>query len=124
MNSRWNDAEAANYPGDLGQRVYSSRLLGRDSALVLHGGGKNSHAQGPAEGSLVNFERGPGGAGHAGEIVRRQSGQRQFDVFRGECEPFFRCGFCLEFLPLECLGKSQKLAGRHQRHPLLPFGRE
>ena len=42
MNSRWNDAEAANYPGDLGQRVYSSRLLGRDSALVLHGGGNTS----------------------------------------------------------------------------------
>ena len=42
MNSRWNDAEAAQYPGDLGQRVYSSRLLGRDSALVLHGGGNTS----------------------------------------------------------------------------------
>ncbi len=42
MNSRWNDSEAAQYPGDLGQRVYSSRLLGRDSALVLHGGGNTS----------------------------------------------------------------------------------
>ena len=39
MKSRWNDQEAAAYAGDLGQRVYSSRLLGRDAALVLHGGG-------------------------------------------------------------------------------------
>ena len=42
MKSLWNDQEAAQYPGELGQRVYSSRLLGRDSALVLHGGGNTS----------------------------------------------------------------------------------
>ena len=42
MKSRWNDQEAAGYAGDLGQRVYSSRLLGRDAALVLHGGGNTS----------------------------------------------------------------------------------
>ena len=32
MKSRWSDAEAAAFPGDLGQRVYTSRLLGRDPA--------------------------------------------------------------------------------------------
>ncbi len=42
MNSRWNDAEAARFAGDLGQRVYSSRLLGQDPALVLYGGGNTS----------------------------------------------------------------------------------
>src|SRR5437868_6702139 len=42
MKSLWNDAEAAAYPGDLGQRVYTSRLLGRDKALVLHCGGNTS----------------------------------------------------------------------------------
>ncbi len=42
MKSLWNDQEAAAYPGDLGQRVYSSRLLGRDPSLVLHGGGNTS----------------------------------------------------------------------------------
>jgi rhamnose utilization protein RhaD (predicted bifunctional aldolase and dehydrogenase)/NAD(P)-dependent dehydrogenase (short-subunit alcohol dehydrogenase family) len=42
MQSRWNDAEAARYAGDLEQRVYSSRLLGADPALVLHGGGNTS----------------------------------------------------------------------------------
>ena len=38
----WNDDEAACYPGDLGLRVYTSRLLGRDKSLVLHGGGNTS----------------------------------------------------------------------------------
>lgn len=42
MKSLWNDAEAAQHAGPLGQRVYSSRLLGRDRSLVLHGGGNTS----------------------------------------------------------------------------------
>src|SRR5205807_1121673 len=40
--SLWSDAEAAEFAGDLEQRVYTSRLLGRDHALVLHGGGNTS----------------------------------------------------------------------------------
>ncbi len=42
VESLWNDDEAAGYPGDLGLRVYTSRLLGRDKTLVLHGGGNTS----------------------------------------------------------------------------------
>lgn len=42
MQSLWRDDEAAQHPGDLGQRVYTSRLLGRDKSLVLHGGGNTS----------------------------------------------------------------------------------
>ena len=42
VESLWNDDEAASYPGDLGLRVYTSRLLGRDKSLVLHGGGNTS----------------------------------------------------------------------------------
>src|SRR5437868_14315471 len=42
MESRWSDNEAAAHRGDLAQRVYSSRLLGRDKTLVLHGGGNTS----------------------------------------------------------------------------------
>jgi rhamnose utilization protein RhaD (predicted bifunctional aldolase and dehydrogenase)/NAD(P)-dependent dehydrogenase (short-subunit alcohol dehydrogenase family) len=42
MQSLWNDAEAATYEGPLGPRVYTSRLLGRDKSLVLHGGGNTS----------------------------------------------------------------------------------
>ncbi len=42
MKSLWNDTEAAQFPGELGQRVYTSRLLGRDKSLVLHGGGNTS----------------------------------------------------------------------------------
>lgn len=43
MNSLWNDTEAATFGTDpLGQRVYTSRLLGRNPELVLHGGGNTS----------------------------------------------------------------------------------
>jgi rhamnose utilization protein RhaD (predicted bifunctional aldolase and dehydrogenase)/NAD(P)-dependent dehydrogenase (short-subunit alcohol dehydrogenase family) len=42
MKSLWNDAEAAGFGGPLGPRVYTSRLLGRDKSLVLHGGGNTS----------------------------------------------------------------------------------
>jgi rhamnose utilization protein RhaD (predicted bifunctional aldolase and dehydrogenase)/NAD(P)-dependent dehydrogenase (short-subunit alcohol dehydrogenase family) len=42
MKSLWNDAEAAKYNGELGLRVYTSQLLGRDHTLVLHGGGNTS----------------------------------------------------------------------------------
>lgn len=42
MKNLWNDAEAAGYTGPLGPRVYTSRLLGRDKSLVLHGGGNTS----------------------------------------------------------------------------------
>jgi len=42
MRSQWSERDAAEFDGDLGLRVYSSRLLGRDPALVLHGGGNTS----------------------------------------------------------------------------------
>lgn len=43
MHSLWNDTEAATFGTDLlGQRVYTSRLLGRNPELVLHGGGNTS----------------------------------------------------------------------------------
>jgi len=42
MKSLWDDAEAATFGGALGARVYTSRLLGRDRSLVLHGGGNTS----------------------------------------------------------------------------------
>src|SRR5262245_24069539 len=42
MQSQWDDQEAAANIGALAERVYTSRLLGRDPALVLHGGGNTS----------------------------------------------------------------------------------
>ncbi len=46
MESRWSDADAAaaaaRWGDDLGLRVYTSRLLGGDDRLVLHGGGNTS----------------------------------------------------------------------------------
>lgn len=42
MKSLWNEQEASQFAGDLNLRVYTSRLLGRDKSLVLHGGGNTS----------------------------------------------------------------------------------
>jgi rhamnose utilization protein RhaD (predicted bifunctional aldolase and dehydrogenase)/NAD(P)-dependent dehydrogenase (short-subunit alcohol dehydrogenase family) len=43
VKSLWNDADARAFEGDpLRLRVYTSRLLGQDPALVLHGGGNTS----------------------------------------------------------------------------------
>jgi rhamnose utilization protein RhaD (predicted bifunctional aldolase and dehydrogenase) len=43
MKNLWNDQNAQSYQGDdLQMRVYTSRLLGQNSALVLHGGGNTS----------------------------------------------------------------------------------
>jgi len=43
MKSLWNDKKAKVYSHDLlGMRVYSSRLLGQNEDLVLHGGGNTS----------------------------------------------------------------------------------
>ena len=42
MKSRWNEAEAAQLTGPLGPRIYTSRLLGQEKSLVLHGGGNTS----------------------------------------------------------------------------------
>jgi rhamnose utilization protein RhaD (predicted bifunctional aldolase and dehydrogenase)/NAD(P)-dependent dehydrogenase (short-subunit alcohol dehydrogenase family) len=42
MKSLWDDSAAAVFTGPLGPRVYSSRLLGSDPSLVLHGGGNTS----------------------------------------------------------------------------------
>src|SRR5580704_19710167 len=43
MKSLWNHKEAKNFIQDpLSLRVYTSRLLGRDTSLVMHGGGNTS----------------------------------------------------------------------------------
>ncbi|MCH8209042.1 MAG: bifunctional aldolase/short-chain dehydrogenase, partial [Nitrospinae bacterium] len=49
MRNRWNDKEAQtainkydSYPEDIALRVYTSRLIGADPELVLHGGGNTS----------------------------------------------------------------------------------
>lgn len=38
----WSEADAAAFPGAVGELVYGSRLIGADPALVLHGGGNTS----------------------------------------------------------------------------------
>ena len=42
MKNLWSATESAQFKGDLALRVYTSRLLGQDTSLVLHGGGNTS----------------------------------------------------------------------------------
>ena len=42
MKNLWTPTEASTFSGPLGECVYGSRLLGAESALVLHGGGNTS----------------------------------------------------------------------------------
>ena len=42
MLNRWNDADAAQFTGDVGQLIYASRLLGQDFDLTQSGGGNTS----------------------------------------------------------------------------------
>jgi rhamnose utilization protein RhaD (predicted bifunctional aldolase and dehydrogenase)/NAD(P)-dependent dehydrogenase (short-subunit alcohol dehydrogenase family) len=42
MKNLWNSGDAAGFPGDIGQRVHTSRLIGREPSLVLPGGGNTS----------------------------------------------------------------------------------
>ena len=42
MKNLWSDNESSKFKDDLALRVYSSRLLGQESSLVLHGGGNTS----------------------------------------------------------------------------------
>ena len=42
MKSLWSESEARKFRGDIGKRVYTSRLLGANPELVLHGGGNTS----------------------------------------------------------------------------------
>ena len=69
MQSRWNDAdahsfaeaaEAAGQPAALGLRVYSSRLIGQNPELVLHGGGNTSVKIPDAPGGAIIHVKGSG----------------------------------------------------------------
>ena len=47
IQNHWSDAEANEYltryhPPDVALQIYTSRLLGREPRLVLHGGGNTS----------------------------------------------------------------------------------
>ncbi|TKW65918.1 MAG: class II aldolase [Paracoccus denitrificans] len=69
MQSRWNDADADRYieqakaqgqPAQLGLRIYTSRLIGRDPDLVLHGGGNTSVKLTDASGRAIIHVKGSG----------------------------------------------------------------
>lgn len=69
MQSRWNDedanryveaARAAGQSDDLGLRIYSSRIIGGDPDLVLHGGGNTSVKVVAPDGSKLMHIKGSG----------------------------------------------------------------
>jgi len=59
MENFWNDAEAANISTDLDMRVYTSRLLGKDTNLVMHGGG-NTSVKSNVDGEDILYVKGSG----------------------------------------------------------------
>ncbi len=59
MKSLFNDKEALSYGSDVAMRVYTSRLLGQDSNLVLHGGG-NTSVKSKVDGEEILFVKGSG----------------------------------------------------------------
>ena len=59
MKSLWNDADAAHHGNALALRAYSSRLLGGDASLVLHGGG-NTSVKRDEGGAQVLYVKGTG----------------------------------------------------------------
>jgi len=59
VKNLWSERDAATFSGELGQRVYASRLLGRDPNLMLHGGGNTSLKAAGPEGDIL-FVKGSG----------------------------------------------------------------
>ena len=60
MQSLWNNDDADRCDGELALRAYSSRLLGGDDSLVLHGGG-NTSVKLDEGGARVLYVKGTGG---------------------------------------------------------------
>ena len=60
MDSRWTEEDAARCDTELALRAYSSRLLGRDPALVLLGGGNTSIKLKDIAGADVLYVKGTG----------------------------------------------------------------
>ncbi|PZO79482.1 MAG: short-chain dehydrogenase [Mesorhizobium amorphae] len=69
MQSRWNDSDAQRFTDaartagqdpELGLRVYSSRIIGSDPDLVLHGGGNTSLKTEGADGQPIMHVKGSG----------------------------------------------------------------
>jgi rhamnose utilization protein RhaD (predicted bifunctional aldolase and dehydrogenase)/NAD(P)-dependent dehydrogenase (short-subunit alcohol dehydrogenase family) len=54
LKNLWNEVDATQYKSDLDLRVYTSKLLGKESSLVLHGGGNTSVKI--IETNLIGFE--------------------------------------------------------------------
>ncbi len=59
MKNLWSEKQAQKYVGDLATRVYTSNLLGKESSLVLHGGG-NTSVKIDVDGEEILYVKGSG----------------------------------------------------------------
>ncbi|PLA74614.1 oxidoreductase [Hydrogenovibrio sp. SC-1] len=59
MENLWNDEDAAAFDNDLEMRVYTSRLLGNNPNLVMHGGG-NTSVKSTVNGEDILYVKGSG----------------------------------------------------------------
>ena len=59
MENLWSGIVAKEYESDLAMRVYSSNLLGKSDALVLHGG-SNTSIKSVVDGEDILFVKGSG----------------------------------------------------------------
>lgn len=59
MKNFWKDSDAAGIKNDLDMRVYTSRLLGKDTNLVMHGGG-NTSVKSTVNGEEILYVKGSG----------------------------------------------------------------
>src|SRR5918995_2752122 len=87
VKSFWNDDDAARFEGDLADRVYTSRLLGRDPSLVLHGGGNTSvKSRSPeVDGQLVDVLWVKGSGWDLGSIEPKGFSQCRLAPLRAHC---------------------------------------
>ena len=111
MHSLWNSDEAAACGTDLlAQRVYSSRLLGRNPALVLHGGGNTS-----AKGRITDF------FGDEVEVLYIKGSGGDLATIGREGFPAVKLDVLLKLAALPSLTDSEMV--RQQRAAMLdPFG--
>src|SRR4030095_12793051 len=88
MENRWNDDDAKPFGGDpVSLRVYTSRLLGADPALVLHGGGNTSVKSRAREvdGSVVDVLGVKGSGWDLGSIQPQGFSQCRLSPLRAYC---------------------------------------
>jgi len=109
MQDRWDDQYAQGLADDLALRVYSSRLLGQEPALVLHGGGNTSVKT--RETTLL---------GDSHEVLRVKGSGWDLETIEAEGFPAVKMDALLKLARLDQLSDSDMV--REQRAAMIdPF---